>query len=121
MAAFSFSRQSTRRFFFLLSSVKGNHRGDAGLCEVIRLGTRSDSSDLIQAPPPHRSFLATVARVASSAEELLRSLDLSNELDSTEGRMLRMRKVTLQPGGVLGLHDHGDRLAMTCVRQGEVT
>lgn len=55
------------------------------------------------------------------SEELLRSLDLSNELDSTKGRMLRMRKVTLQPGGVLGLHDHVDRPAITYVLQGEVT
>ncbi len=38
--------------------------------------------------------------VGQSAVEL-RSLDLSNELDSTKGRSLRMRKVTLQPGGVL--------------------
>ena len=30
-------------------------------------------------------------------EELLRSLDLSNELESTKGRTLRMRKVTLAP------------------------
>jgi quercetin dioxygenase-like cupin family protein len=55
------------------------------------------------------------------SEELLRSLDLSNELDSTKGRILRMRKVTLQPGGVLGLHDHVDRPAITYVLQGEVT
>ena len=33
------------------------------------------------------------------SEEALRSLDLTNELQSVEGRRLRMRKITLQPGG----------------------
>jgi quercetin dioxygenase-like cupin family protein len=51
----------------------------------------------------------------------LRSLDLSGELDSVAGRPLRMRKVTLAPGGVLGLHNHKDRPAITYLLEGEVT
>jgi len=55
------------------------------------------------------------------SDELLRTMDLSNEIASTQGKMLRMRKVTLQPGGVLGLHNHVDRPAITYFLQGEVT
>jgi quercetin dioxygenase-like cupin family protein len=55
------------------------------------------------------------------SEERLRSLDLSAELDSTKGRPLRMRKLTLQPGGVLGLHNHVDRPAITYLLQGQLT
>jgi quercetin dioxygenase-like cupin family protein len=55
------------------------------------------------------------------SEELLRSLDLTSELASTQGRYLRMRKITLQPGGVLGIHNHVDRPAITYLLQGEVT
>jgi quercetin dioxygenase-like cupin family protein len=55
------------------------------------------------------------------SEEMLRSIDLTNELDSTKGRPLRMRKVTLQPGGVLGLHNHMDRPAVTYLLQGQMT
>ena len=55
------------------------------------------------------------------SDELLRTMDLSNEITSTQGKMLRMRKVTLAPGGVLGLHDHVDRPAITYFLQGEVT
>jgi quercetin dioxygenase-like cupin family protein len=51
----------------------------------------------------------------------LRSLDLTGEMDSGTGRMLRMRKVTLEPGGVLGLHNHVDRPAITYLLDGEVT
>jgi quercetin dioxygenase-like cupin family protein len=55
------------------------------------------------------------------SEEILRAIDLTNELDSTKGRPLRMRKVTLQPGGVLGLHNHVDRPAVTYLLQGQMT
>ncbi len=66
-----------------------------------------------QAKPP------TESKGGSSVD--LRSLDLTHELESTKGRMLRMRKVTLQPGGVIGLHNHVDRPAITYVLEGSVT
>src|SRR6187402_1941140 len=40
------------------------------------------------------------------SEQALRSLDLTGEMETTAGRPLRMRKITLQPGGVLGIHNH---------------
>ena len=53
--------------------------------------------------------------------EPLQSLDLSEEIDSVKSRPLRMRKITLQPGGVIGLHSHKDRPAVSYFLQGEVT
>ena len=49
----------------------------------------------------------------------LQSIDLTDEIDSTKGRPLRM--LTLQPGGALALHDHKDRPAVSYFLQGEVT
>jgi len=60
-------------------------------------------------------------QTVGQSEQLLRSLDLTNELQSTTGRPLRMRKITLQPGGVLGLHNHVDRPAITYLLQGQMT
>src|SRR5689334_1283855 len=60
-------------------------------------------------------------QTVGQSEEMLRSIDLTNELDSPKGRPLRMRKVTLQPGGVLGLHNHVDRPAVTYLLQGQMT
>ena len=54
-------------------------------------------------------------------DEILRSLDLTHEMTGAAGRPLRMRKITVQPGGVLGLHDHVDRPAITYVLQGQMT
>ena len=55
------------------------------------------------------------------SDQLLRSLDLTSEMETTAGRPLRMRKVTLQPGGVLGVHNHVDRPAVTYLLQGQMT
>lgn len=49
------------------------------------------------------------------------ALDLSNEIDSVQGRQLRLRVVTVQPGGVVGLHSHNGRPAVAYVLQGTLT
>src|SRR5688572_18604446 len=63
-------------------------------------------------PPP-----ATVGQ----SEEALRSIDLTNELESGKGRPLRMPRITVQPGGALALHNHVDRPAVTYMLLGEMT
>lgn len=41
---------------------------------------------------------------------LLATIDLGPEIEGMAGRQLRMRKVTIEPGGVFGpLHNHIDR------------
>ena len=54
--------------------------------------------------------------------ELLASLDLGPEIEGMAGRQLRMRMVTIEPGGVFGpLHDHIDRPGMVYILQGTIT
>ncbi|MHC6593221.1 cupin domain-containing protein [Arthrobacter sp. C152] len=54
--------------------------------------------------------------------ELLATVDLAGEIDGMEGRQLRMRMVTIDPGGVFGpLHDHQDRPGTVYVLQGTIT
>lgn len=55
-----------------------------------------------------------------SADQL-RSIDLTGEIESVRGRPLRMRRITLLPGGVIGLHSHKDRPTVSYMLQGEVT
>jgi quercetin dioxygenase-like cupin family protein len=61
------------------------------------------------------------AATVGQSEEALRSLDLTNELESIKGRSLRMRKITLQPGGMQALHNHVNRPAITYLLQGQMT
>ena len=51
----------------------------------------------------------------------LHSINLGPEIKAMEGWQLRMRLITVAPGGVLGLHDHKDRPAIDYVTQGALT
>jgi ribosomal protein S18 acetylase RimI-like enzyme len=51
--------------------------------------------------------------------KLLATVDLGPEIEGMAGRQLRMRRVTIEPGGVFGpIHDHEDRPGTGCIRQG---
>jgi quercetin dioxygenase-like cupin family protein len=52
----------------------------------------------------------------------LATVDLTGEIEGLEGRRLRMRMVTIEPGGVFGpLHDHVGRPGTVYVLQGTIT
>lgn len=52
---------------------------------------------------------------------VITSLDLGPEIDGMQGRQLRMRKFTLEPGGVIGIHPHKDRPSAVYLLQGTLT
>jgi quercetin dioxygenase-like cupin family protein len=54
--------------------------------------------------------------------ELLGTVDLGPEIEGMAGRQLRMRMVTIEPGGVFGpIHDHRGRPGIVYVLQGTIT
>jgi quercetin dioxygenase-like cupin family protein len=50
----------------------------------------------------------------------LGSIDLGKQPAHIEGRELRFRKLTIEPGGVVPWHSHDDRPALIFVEQGEI-
>jgi quercetin dioxygenase-like cupin family protein len=65
-----------------------------------------------QAAPETRGVATTV----------LATIDLADEIEDMGGRLLRMRMVTIEPGGVFGpIHDHRDRPGIVYVLQGTIT
>lgn len=54
------------------------------------------------------------------AVKLLTAVDLGPQFEAMAGRQLRMRILTIEPGGVLGIHDHKDRPATDYVVQGAI-
>ena len=53
---------------------------------------------------------------------LVAAVDLGPAIEGMEGRQLRMRMVTVEPGGVFGpIHDHKDRPGIVYVLQGTIT
>jgi len=64
----------------------------------------------------------TVPETKGVTVKLLAALDLGPELEGMAGRQLRMRMVTIEPGGVFGPnHDHKDRPGMVYILQGTIT
>jgi quercetin dioxygenase-like cupin family protein len=49
------------------------------------------------------------------------TLDLSQELDKVQGRFLRLRVVSLEPGGVVSQHTHDGRPGVAYVLSGTLT
>jgi quercetin dioxygenase-like cupin family protein len=56
------------------------------------------------------------------AVKLLATVDLAREIEGMERRQLRMRMVTIEPGGVFGpIHDHKGRPGTVYILQGTIT
>lgn len=56
------------------------------------------------------------------AVKLLATVDLGPEIEGMAGRQLRMRRVTIAPGGVFGpIHDHTGRPVVVNILQGTIT
>src|SRR5689334_11291108 len=69
------------------------------------------------APP-----LATLpAERTGISGQVLAKVDLPGDFPLGSGRQLRMRRVTIEPGGFLPLHSHADRPAVAYVLQGTLT
>lgn len=80
----------------------------AGLASAFAIGVAVGE----QAPPTEAKGMAVGKPI---------TIDLSQELDSLEGRQLRLRVVTLEPGGIAPLHSHQGRPAVAYVVQGTLT
>ena len=53
---------------------------------------------------------------------LLATIDLGPEIEGMAGRQLRMRRVTIEPGGVFGpSHNHSDRPGTVYLVPGTIT
>jgi quercetin dioxygenase-like cupin family protein len=63
-----------------------------------------------------------VATPASGVTDtVLAAIDLAKEPAQLQGRMLRLRKLVIKPGGVVPWHSHSDRPAIIYIQEGEVT
>jgi len=54
-------------------------------------------------------------------DEVLSAIDLSSKGDAFKGQMLRLRKLVVQPGGVVPWHSHEARPANITIVEGSIT
>lgn len=70
---------------------------------------------------PGASALANAPTMPKAvSDDVLGAIDLAQEIGVT-GRSLRLRKLVVQPGGIVPLHSHDDRPALILTASGEIT
>ena len=74
---------------------------------------------------PADKFKADVRQPVSHAakgvtDTVLAAVDLEKEPAKLVGRQLRVRKLTIEPGGIVPWHSHGDRPAIIYIAEGEI-
>jgi len=54
-------------------------------------------------------------------QTVMQAVDLGSEIEGMQGRQLRMRMLTIEPGGYIGMHSHKDRPSVVYFLQGTDT
>jgi quercetin dioxygenase-like cupin family protein len=82
-------------------------------------------SSAIAGECPAGKFKADVRAPVSDAgkgvtDTVLAAIDLGKEPANITDRQLRFRKLTIEPGGIVPWHSHGDRPAIIYIAEGEI-
>lgn len=85
-----------------------SHVSCALLAAAIFLGWAINSVSAEDAPKGNKGFTASKTTV----------VDLGPEIEGMTGRQLRMRVLTIEPGGYIGIHSHKNRPAVVYFMQG---
>ena len=78
------------------------------LASAIFLGWGASTVSAEDAPKGNKGFTASKTTV----------VDLGPEIEGMAGRQLRMRVLTIEPGGYIGIHSHKNRPAVVYFMQG---
>ncbi len=100
-----------RRALILCMNMKEATMSSCRLLAISILAT-SVTQVTAQAPP---------TETRGVTEKLLAAVDLGPEIDGMAGRKLRMRLITIDPGGATAIHSHKDRPGTVYILQGNIT
>ena len=79
---------------------------------IVAIGLGLCASAFAQHPPTENKGVTVKSTVM---------MELGPEIEGMAGRQLRMRTITLDPGGVFAIHNHKDRPALEIVSEGTVS
>ena len=85
--------------------------GYALLASAFVLGLGANFARAAEAPKDNKGYTASKTTV----------VELGPEFEGMAGRQLRLRLLTIEPGGYIGLHNHKDRPAVVYFLQGTDT
>lgn len=94
----------------------------AGLAAMLSLGAAPASAGQCPADKLKADIRASGETTPKDVtDEELSFVDLGKEIDGLDGRRLRIRKLVVQPNGVVPWHDHTDRPALIMTIEGQIT
>jgi quercetin dioxygenase-like cupin family protein len=67
------------------------------------------------------AFLPGETKPKDVTDDVISTVDLSSKGEAFKGYMLRVRKLVVQPGGIVPLHKHDIRAANIYILDGEIT
>jgi quercetin dioxygenase-like cupin family protein len=110
----------------MFNPIASSHRFRQGLAlACIIAGTAIASTAAFAGDCPADKMKANVRAMVDTkavgvTDVTLGAIDLEKQPAHIEGRELRFRKLTIEPGGVVPWHSHDDRPALIFVQQGEI-
>src|SRR6516162_962728 len=107
MNQFAFARAGLLGALALAAASVAPSVASAGSCPADKTGVN------LRAPDKTRAKGVTDNVIASS--------DVAKVPVHIDGRLFRLRRLVIQPGGVVPWHSHGDRPAIIYIERGEVT
>lgn len=90
---------------------------------VIALGLGATASSAGECPADSRGvdLITSGATMPEGVtDDVLSAIDLSKEAVKLDGRSFRLRRLVVQPGGVVPWHSHADRPALIYVVSGQI-
>jgi quercetin dioxygenase-like cupin family protein len=93
--------------FALLTATAFSSPATAGQCPADKIAT--DATKPVTTP------------ANGVTDTVIGSIDVAKEPAKIDGRLFRLRKLVIQPGGVVPWHSHGDRPAIIYIIKGEAT
>jgi quercetin dioxygenase-like cupin family protein len=103
-AMFNFTKASIAAGFVAIAAISGATPAMAGQCQAAGVNA------LANAPTMPKDV----------TDNVIGAVDLGSEIN-VEGRQLRTRRLVVQPGGVVPIHNHKDRPALIVTVSGSIT
>ncbi|MEM1079166.1 MAG: cupin domain-containing protein [Pseudomonadota bacterium] len=105
----------------LLGAPSGAHEPGAGHAHatlhkaqtVVPEAEQARAQALLATGPTETSGIRSVA--------LLDTVSLDGEFDSSDGLMMRVRELVIEPGGIVAVHQHTNRPGAAYIIEGEMT
>src|SRR5271167_2083916 len=96
--------------------------GAVGLFTIVSFGTaHAGSCPADKVVPNGQGQAQSDVPAKGVTDTVIGSTDLSKEPVGIHDRLFRLRKLVIEPGGVVPWHSHGDRPALIYIISGEIT